>query len=1153
MFTLFPRSTVLASLNVCLVLCLSLLPVAALASSTDALPTNAAFNRPTGQPDRENIAILDEVQNPDGSTTTTMRIFAVPGGLYTPNTKFWVSQDTYIASGNPNGNYGSGTNLGIGYSSSGPQAMRMLMQFNLSSIPSNATVNSAVVYLYQMSASGEANMAFQAQYAVTPWNEFNATWNNANHIGGAAVLVGNFSNTLGWLSFDCSNLIQSWVNGSEPNHGLILTGNEDPSANSSRWFYSSNAGSNRPYVDITYTILPTATIDPMPIWTNSSSFTVSWIGDTQGGPPITSYNFEVNVNSGGWQRLLSNTPQTSYQYSGSDGNTYQFRAQASNDNGASFGPWSAASATTIDTSPPSATMNPLSQFTTASSFWVSWSGSDSGSGVASYNLQYQVEQGTWQTLLSNTPQTSFYVPDAQTGQTWGFRVQAVDNAGNASAWPATAQTSTTIVAGPIALVQPFNPPILQSTSPVTQSFIVNWTGYTPPGTFLITYTVTYRYNGGPWLLWSTFPALQTSATFNWFDLGLPDEAIYQFQATASNNVNQPPYELPSQYWQTMIVDMQDRYVPPYSIAGRVTDTGGNAVPNVTVLAGSQSAVTNAGGYYTITDLITDTYAITPTKANYTFSPPSRTVSVPPAVVGQDFTAIHLFNPDQDSYSFMNAEGFATWDTFRSIFGPENVEYVVDGQTVHKALADKFFQDHYACDSVSYSSGKCKGRSGTGGNCLGMSTSSLALWKSWISFPSGITSTAQLSNPGRRSVIYPLNQVWQDTSVANLIVQDQGYWYGKEIEQSVMQSKARNLSSTLNLLTSNIDTGLGDPYVIAIEGVTGEQCFGHALVPYRYDQVGASTNVYVYDSNHPQSTAQVVTIDPSINFWSYNHNNLNGTWQSGQCDGNGSLYVVPASLWQSHPTPSWIVSDLIYLAVSDNAHLQIADTSGDILGYQDGKLVSNIPNAMPFIPLGVLSDTTPPGIEAYVVSGTVSITTSIVYSSAGPAELNIWGNSMNATVSGIAALSNMSDTVHFDLPGQSLQVTAGGSTTERAFSLDTDWGNSSREFTVSDFDLITGTLGRLSVSPSGEVITFTSGTSQTSYALQMIQAGPTVTGFLASGLAMMANDTDIVHFDWSRPSTATMQIDHESDGTVDQIIILHNTYWRVYLPSILRNQ
>ncbi len=81
------------------------------------------------------------------------------------------------------------------------------------------------------------------------------------------------------------------------------------------------------------------------------------------------------------------------------------------------------------------------------------------------NISLKVE--SWQTLISNTPQTSFYVQNAQTG-IYGFRVQAVDNAGNVQAWPASAQASTAVLLNPLAVVQPFNPPVLQSTAPVTK-------------------------------------------------------------------------------------------------------------------------------------------------------------------------------------------------------------------------------------------------------------------------------------------------------------------------------------------------------------------------------------------------------------------------------------------------------------------------------------------------------------------------------------------------------------------------------------------------------------------------------------------------------------------------------------------------------------
>jgi len=227
------------SLKLLLILTLLLSPFVAVNLTARAAPL-AQDQQPGSQND--NVVVLNRVQNPDGTTNVTVRIYAAPNDPNAPNTTFWVSQDTYIASGKPDNNFGSATNMGIGYSNTGNQAMRMLLQFNLSSIPTYATVNSATIYLYQYAASGVSNMGFQAQYAVSPWSEYNATWNNANYIGGSWLPVGNFPSTLGWLSFNSVNLFRTWVSGAEPNYGLIVTGNEDPAANSSRYFYSSNAG-----------------------------------------------------------------------------------------------------------------------------------------------------------------------------------------------------------------------------------------------------------------------------------------------------------------------------------------------------------------------------------------------------------------------------------------------------------------------------------------------------------------------------------------------------------------------------------------------------------------------------------------------------------------------------------------------------------------------------------------------------------------------------------------------------------------------------------------------------------------------------------------------------------------------------------------------
>jgi pimeloyl-ACP methyl ester carboxylesterase len=80
--------------------------------------------------------------------------------------------------------------------------------------------------------------------------------------------------------------------------------------------------------------------------------------------------------------------------------------------------------------------------------------------------------------------------------------------------------------------------------------------------------------------------------------------------------------------------------PTYTISGHVRDSNDNPISDVTVSAGAGgSAATNASGTYTLTGLITGTYTLTPTKAGYTFTPATRTVSVPPDATGQDFTGV----------------------------------------------------------------------------------------------------------------------------------------------------------------------------------------------------------------------------------------------------------------------------------------------------------------------------------------------------------------------------------------------------------------------------------------------------------------------------------------------------------------------------------
>ena len=78
----------------------------------------------------------------------------------------------------------------------------------------------------------------------------------------------------------------------------------------------------------------------------------------------------------------------------------------------------------------------------------------------------------------------------------------------------------------------------------------------------------------------------------------------------------------------------------YSVTGHIRDGSDNPIPSVIVSAGTGGfATTDAGGIYTITNLITGTYTLTPTKSGWTFTPATRTVNVPPDATGIDFTGM----------------------------------------------------------------------------------------------------------------------------------------------------------------------------------------------------------------------------------------------------------------------------------------------------------------------------------------------------------------------------------------------------------------------------------------------------------------------------------------------------------------------------------
>jgi hypothetical protein len=162
-------------------------------------------------------------------------------------------------------NFGDATSISTGGGTGSPPPARLYIQFDLSSIPDGATVESAQVRLYYYQYYGVENTALDLSlYRVTSdWDEHVISWNIQPSISGSATsvtTVGN-SGSYGWQSFDATSLIQGWENGSYPNYGFtIRLATEDK--NNAKTFYSGDNASLQPKLVVTYSGGSTPPTDP---------------------------------------------------------------------------------------------------------------------------------------------------------------------------------------------------------------------------------------------------------------------------------------------------------------------------------------------------------------------------------------------------------------------------------------------------------------------------------------------------------------------------------------------------------------------------------------------------------------------------------------------------------------------------------------------------------------------------------------------------------------------------------------------------------------------------------------------------------------------------------------------------------------------------
>ena len=203
----------------------------------------------------------------------------------------------------------------------------------------------------------------------------------------------------------------------------------------------------RPYLLVERdTLPPTSVVASLPP-TGTGGFEVRWSGEDLGSG-IASYDVWISEGGGPLQPWITATTAISASFTDAYSSTYGFAVSARDRAGNEEAVPATPDTITVvgpDRYPPTSSVEPL-PLTSPESFVVRWGGEDLGSGIASYDLWFNENDGSLQVLMTETTaiSTTFM---GTVSHTYGFAVRARDRAGNEEDEPSAPQASTLVVPG----------------------------------------------------------------------------------------------------------------------------------------------------------------------------------------------------------------------------------------------------------------------------------------------------------------------------------------------------------------------------------------------------------------------------------------------------------------------------------------------------------------------------------------------------------------------------------------------------------------------------------------------------------------------------------------------------------------------------------
>jgi hypothetical protein len=174
------------------------------------------------------------------------------------HTYYASTDDTTLRTNGADTWFGSYSDFVVGYCTISPYDIgtaRAILRFDLASIPAGAYIKSATLQPYLTGSvwqSGQSNSMVVTAYRITQAWPSQPTWNNFAGAYAESYGATTIGTSFAHYDFDVKTLVQGWVNGTWPNYGIMLRGQEGSYCNLKDFASANGSSSYWPQLVVEY-------------------------------------------------------------------------------------------------------------------------------------------------------------------------------------------------------------------------------------------------------------------------------------------------------------------------------------------------------------------------------------------------------------------------------------------------------------------------------------------------------------------------------------------------------------------------------------------------------------------------------------------------------------------------------------------------------------------------------------------------------------------------------------------------------------------------------------------------------------------------------------------------------------------------------------